>query len=658
MWADLLAWISAHPQWAYLLVFLVAFGESLAVVGLLVPGATLLVGAGALIALGALDFWPTCLWAVLGAVLGDGLSYWVGHHFQDRLRTIWPFSHHPESLETGERFFAKYGGKSVAFGRFVGPVRAVIPLVAGMMGLSPGRFLFANVVSAFAWAPAYLLPGIVFGASLELAAEAAMNLVLLGLFLVGMLWLAAWLARRLFQALSRRASRWVEDLLRWADFHPHLGEVARALADPQHPDAKTLSALAGLLVLATGVLVLVGGVALAPRPELWLNRTALAFALSLHTPIGDHLMVSLNRLGDFSVVLPLGLGVYLWLWSRGARRQAHYWLAALAFSLGGLLLQPMFRMTRPDIGLDVGPWAFPSLPVLNATLIYGFLAILIAGPLAQAKRWIPYTLATLLILSVILARLYLGAEYFTDILSSLALGLLWLSLLGLSLRRHTQKLSSWQGISTVSCCALMLSFGFSSLHHHGQDFTRYQPTSAPQWLTESQWLAGGWRQLPQFRQDLRGSHRQPLNLQYAGDPETLGSLLEARGWATGPDLNGQRFLRLLSPDLPLKELPVIPHVHAGQHERWRWVKHLAGERRLVLRLWPSAYRLTDGRPLWVGAVTAQGKRLILGLLALPFTESDTQGPLQQIQADLAPLQIARPGPNAPLLLVSPSGGNP
>ena len=658
MWTDLLTWIAAHPQWAYLLVFLVAFGESLAVVGLLVPGATLLVGAGALIALNALDFWPTCLWAVLGAVLGDGLSYWVGHHFQDRLRTIWPFSRHPESLETGERFFAKYGGKSVAFGRFVGPVRAVIPLVAGMMGLSPGRFLLANILSAFAWAPAYLLPGIVFGASLELAAEAAMNLVLLGLFLVGMLWLSAWLARRLFQALSRRANRWVEGVLRWANFHPHLGEVARALADPQHPDAKTLSALAGLLVLATVVLALIGGFALAPRPAFWLNHTALSFALSLHTPLGDHLMVSLSRLGDFSVVLPLGLGVYLWLGSRGAQRQAHYWLAALAFSLGGLLLQPLFHMARPDIGLNLSPWAFPSLPVLNATLIYGFLAILIAGPLAQAKRWIPYTTATLLILSVLLARLYLGAEYFTDLFASLALGLLWLSLLGLSLRRHTKKLASWRGISTVSCCALILSFGFNSLHHHGQDLARYTPVPEPQLLTEQEWLAGGWRQLPQFRQDLRGSHRQPLNLQYAGDPKALGALLKVQGWSPGPDLNWQSFLRLLSPGLPLEELPLIPHVHEGQHERWQWVKHLAGERRLVLRLWPSAYRLTDGRPLWVGAVTAQGKRLILGLLALPFTESDTQAPLRQAQSDLAPLQMRQPEPNAPLLLASQTGGNP
>ena len=70
------------------------------------------------------------------------------------------------------RFFEKYGGKSVAFGRFVGPMRAVIPLVAGMMGMPTGRFLAANILSAIVWAPVYLLPGIVFGASLELAAEA------------------------------------------------------------------------------------------------------------------------------------------------------------------------------------------------------------------------------------------------------------------------------------------------------------------------------------------------------------------------------------------------------------------------------------------------------------------------------------------------------
>ncbi len=306
---DLLAWVTANPTWAHLAVFLVALVESLAVVGLIVPGVIMMLGAGALVATGALQFWPVCLWAVAGAVAGDGLSYWLGRHFQDRLATMWPFSRYPESLDSGVRFFAKYGGKSVAFGRFVGPVRAVIPMVAGMMGMPPGRFLVANVLSAVAWAPAYLLPGIVFGASLELAAEAAVRLVALVLALVVVLWLAAWAVQQLFLLLSPRAGRWVEGLLRWADVHPRAGEIARALADPGHRDAKTLATLAALLIVATLLFALITGIAVSGAPELRLNQLVRDLGLSLHAPAANHLMAAFSRLADLAVILPLVIAV-------------------------------------------------------------------------------------------------------------------------------------------------------------------------------------------------------------------------------------------------------------------------------------------------------------------------------------------------------------
>ena len=176
---QLLQWVNAHPGWSGMVVFLIAFAESLAIVGVVVPGVAILFAVGALIGADALNFWHMVGWAVAGAVLGDGLSYWIGKHYQAQLTSIWPFSKHPASLEKGTAFFQRYGGKSVAMGRFFGPIRAVIPLVAGMMNMPAGRFLVANVLSALAWAPAYLLPGMAFGASMELASEVAVSLSLI-----------------------------------------------------------------------------------------------------------------------------------------------------------------------------------------------------------------------------------------------------------------------------------------------------------------------------------------------------------------------------------------------------------------------------------------------------------------------------------------------
>ena len=176
LFQELLVWVGQNPFWAGIIIFLVALAESLAVVGILVPGVVILFGAGALIGNGTLDFWSSCMWAVAGAVIGDNLSFWLGHYYEDRFAHLKWFSVHPNQLKKGEEFFEKHGGMSVAFGRFFGPIRAVIPLIAGLMRMKPSHFLIANVLSALVWAPAYLLPGMVFGASMELAGEVAMRL--------------------------------------------------------------------------------------------------------------------------------------------------------------------------------------------------------------------------------------------------------------------------------------------------------------------------------------------------------------------------------------------------------------------------------------------------------------------------------------------------
>ena len=159
----LLEWIGQHPDWAGAVVFAVAMVESLAIVGVLVPGVIVLLGAGALIGTGVLDFWSIALWAAAGAIVGDGLSYWLGHHFEYLTgRWRW-FRLHPDHLDRGVRFFQNYGDISIALGRFFGPIRALVPLVAGLMRMPPGRFFIANVLSALVWAPAYLAPGILLG---------------------------------------------------------------------------------------------------------------------------------------------------------------------------------------------------------------------------------------------------------------------------------------------------------------------------------------------------------------------------------------------------------------------------------------------------------------------------------------------------------------
>lgn len=154
-----LDFVKAHQEWTPLIVGLLAFCESLAFLSLLVPATVILVGIGALIGATGIPFWPAVAAAALGAVLGDWLSYEFGRHYQQGCKRLWPMRAYPEMVEKGERFLQRWGAASVAIGRFFGPARAVVPLIAGIFCVGRLPFQVANVVSAIAWALLLLGPG-------------------------------------------------------------------------------------------------------------------------------------------------------------------------------------------------------------------------------------------------------------------------------------------------------------------------------------------------------------------------------------------------------------------------------------------------------------------------------------------------------------------
>jgi membrane protein DedA with SNARE-associated domain len=153
------AFVQTNRAWAAPVVFALAFGESLAFISLLVPAWAALVTIGALIAANELSFWPVWIAASLGAVLGDWLSYWIGLRLEHAVAHIWPLSRHPDLIPRGEAFVRKWGVPGVFIGRFFGPLRAVVPLVAGIFEMPYWRFQFANVSSALVWAAVLLTLG-------------------------------------------------------------------------------------------------------------------------------------------------------------------------------------------------------------------------------------------------------------------------------------------------------------------------------------------------------------------------------------------------------------------------------------------------------------------------------------------------------------------
>lgn len=157
----IVGFVKAHEEWAVPIAFLVAFAESFCFLSILWPGTAILVGITALLAASGADqaiLLPSIIAAGLGGTLGYAVSYWIGLYFKDSIPDIWPFKNRPELIQHGQNFFDKWGGWGVFLGHFFGPVRAVIPVVAGMFRMRQFPFQVANVVSAFLWAGGVIAP--------------------------------------------------------------------------------------------------------------------------------------------------------------------------------------------------------------------------------------------------------------------------------------------------------------------------------------------------------------------------------------------------------------------------------------------------------------------------------------------------------------------
>lgn len=151
--------VRTNEGWAAPVVFALAFGESLAFISLLIPAWGALVAIGALIGPSGINFWPVWIAGSLGAAFGDWISYWIGLKLEYTVAKVWPLSRHPDLIPRGEIFMRKWGIPGIFIGRFFGPLRASVPLIAGIFEMPFWRFQIANFSSAFVWAAILLTIG-------------------------------------------------------------------------------------------------------------------------------------------------------------------------------------------------------------------------------------------------------------------------------------------------------------------------------------------------------------------------------------------------------------------------------------------------------------------------------------------------------------------
>ncbi len=645
-------WIAAHPVAAGGVIFLIAFCDALAVVGIVVPALPLLFAVGTLIGLGHLDgpYALTC--AALGAFAGDALSYWLGHRWGPSMREHWLFRRYPQFIDRGERMFRKHGSKGIVIARFVGAVRPFVPAVAGMLRMPLRRYMPASAVAAVLWAACFLAPGWIFGASYDAVAAVADRLVLVLLALVAVLALVWAVVLYTYRWFAGHTDRLLARALKWTRAHPRLGRYAASLIQHKRPESAALAMLAMCLIgIGWGWFALLA-VVVTRRGPLMIDQQVYAAMASLRNPLADRFMAALASLGDLQILLPalaLGLGWLLW---RRRFAAALHWLAAVAFGFAfTAFLALSVEMPRPPTALD--GFGFPSIPVTMLTIVFGFFAVLIAREMPGRQRVWPYLVAGVAVALLGFARLYFGAHWLSDIVGGALFGILWLLVLGIAYRRHIGRSFWMRPVATV----FYVSFAIVALWHAPRSIddvlAQFAPPLPTRQLATEDWWHREWQTLPVHRNERDPSRRWPLDVQIAGPLAPVRARLEAQGWVLQPQATWVATLGLLDPNRRAALQPVLPATIGAEAETLLMRRPgVRPDTTHVLRLWRAPALLDSGQPLWIG--TTQTLRFVrptstFGLWMPQPDDGETHAQVSAVLNDLPHAESEHPDGGLPVL---------
>lgn len=422
----------ALGEWTYAAVGALAFLETGAFVGLVFPGETAVILAGAIAGNGTTSIVLTIAIVWFSAWLGDSASFYIG----TRLGRDFILRHGhrvritPERFEQVEEYFGRYGGRTILVGRFIGLVRALAPFIAGSSGMTYRGFVPYSILGTGLWAATFSLMGYFLAENLDKAEDLASR----GLFIFGgvvALLVGGYLAIRYMNVPENRSklARRMEEYRLGRPvvaFGRRIEPQARFLWNRLTPGELGLEFTSIMAVAAVALFIAVGyGVVvegdLGPTPG---DTTAFEIADQLRAGWLDDVAESVTKLGSGWVTLFVGLIASIVLGMRRMWAELAVTVVALALTHAAVpLLKELLDRPRPDGQLiNVRGFAWPSGHAAYG-MIYAWLAVLLA--LRGRTGALPGTAVILIGLAISaaigLSRVYLRVHFLSDVNSGAAL---------------------------------------------------------------------------------------------------------------------------------------------------------------------------------------------------------------------------------------------
>ena len=562
-----LDYFALHPNWALAVVFLVAMAEALLVIGLFVPSTVVLVGAGTLIGAGKLAFWPVMVATIIGAATGDQFSYWAGRIFGERLRNLWPLRNYPVLLAKGEAYVKEHGGKSIAIGRFIPGIKAVVPGIAGMFGMGQGFFFVVNFLSAIAWSVLHVLPGVILGQALSLVGEVSGRLLLVLVLLLGILAATGWLARLAAGGIAPYRRALQGRLADWAN-QSRFAWMRRlgTLIAPTNPNSILL-----LLLIALGFVALISLVDLVSGLLIrnavgQFDQTLFNYFSELRSLPGDELFVRVTMLGDEFVLYAMLCVPLLWMVFIRNWRAAGAIVSTVA---AAKLLLAGFSLALPAAlaGGHSGDFRFPSGPVLMAAIAFGIIAAITARGLGRWSQAIIAASCTMIVFLIGFSRIYLAASWLSDVVGSLLIASILIVVFSVAIA--TLRFGHFRPLSLLACSilALTLATAVDVQNNFDRRVERYQPVDKTTSVSLAEYLGGGWTKMPGQRINFVGRPTDPFLMQWVGSVGALRTTLEGEDFHTWSRWTWRDALTYLKPDTALDAMSPNPRVHEGLRAR-------------------------------------------------------------------------------------------
>lgn len=416
-------------DYGYLIVALFIAGEGLAIP---FPTDTTLVTAAAFAAHGRLSLAAVFLVATAAATTGSTAAFIIGRRggdfFEHHSRRV-----HPRVLTRTRAFFDHHGAAAILSGRFIPFARMLIAPMAGLSSMSLARFTLFNIGGAALWAAVFCGVGWFFGQHPPAFGEGLVRaalVVAVGLAVLATIAVAGgWLVEESDAAWRAEGTVWHRILttapMRWLLAHsPRARRFLFRRFSPTDYLGLNLTIGLGLSFVALVIFAAITR-ALLVRETVPQFDLALASALrETATPAADALWTAVSRLGRVPIMVVPGFAIGLMLVRRRGWLPLAGWLGAI---IGSVVLDAIVKhfLTHEYVTAGLGA---PSGQALEALVGYGMIGYFVA--LATPNRRVTTTAVlalTMLVLAICFGRLYLGTRYFSDVVSGLAAGGVWLA---------------------------------------------------------------------------------------------------------------------------------------------------------------------------------------------------------------------------------------